>query len=393
MEKEIKTGKIPVMLWTTEVEPGAMDQIRNLSNFPFAFHHVAIMPDCHQGYGMPIGGVMATRGVIVPNAVGVDIGCGMSAAATSLTHIEMPVLKEIMSAVRRHIPLGFKHHEKPRPKELMPDPGGKGDWKKDMPVVAREYRNALYQLGTLGGGNHFIEFQKGSDGRIWVMVHSGSRNIGKQVADHYNRLAITLNEKWKSPVPKSWQLACLPEDHKEGQKYIREMNYCIAFAFASRRLMVETILGIMKDIFGRDFSHDPLINIAHNFASLEEHFGERVWVHRKGATQARRGQTGIVPGSQGSVSYIVEGLGNPSSFESCSHGAGRVMGRREAMRKLDLDTVKKEMDSRNIIHSIRSRRDLDEAPHAYKDIRQVMEEQSDLVKIRTELQPLAVIKG
>ncbi len=275
----------------------------------------------------------------------------------------------------------------------MPGKGRKKAWANEMPVVAREYRNALYQLGTLGGGNHFIEFQQGSDGFVWIMIHSGSRNIGKQVADHYNKVAIKLNESRPLPVPRSWQLAYLPAGHEEGRRYIREMQYCIDFAFASRQHMMDRIIDLMDREFGREFSCGSLISIAHNFASLEKHFGEKVWVHRKGATRAGKGQTGIIPGSQGTRSYIVEGLGNPESFESCSHGAGRVMGRNEAMRRLDLDAVKQELDRLNIIHSIRSKSDLDEAPHAYKDISKVMSEQEDLVEIRVELSPLAVIKG
>lgn len=394
MKKQVKTEKVPIMLWTDDVEPGAMEQIRNMANHPHAFHHVAVMPDCHQGYGMPIGGVMATREVIIPNAVGVDIGCGMTATRTSLESVDPALLKKIISQVRERIPLGFRHHQLAQPEDHMPvPPANISDWKQEMPVVAREYRAALHQVGTLGGGNHFIEFQNGSDGFIWMMIHSGSRNIGKQVADHYHRLAVTLNEKWKNPIPRSWQLQWLPLDHKEGQRYLNEMRYCLAFAFASRRLMTERVLEVLHDHLDASFSNEPMINIAHNYAAREKHFGMEVWVHRKGATRATRGEKGIIPGSQGAKSYIVEGKGNPESFSSCSHGAGRTMGRKEAMRKLDLKTVVRELDSMQILHSIRSQKDLDEAPHAYKDIRTVMDNQTDLVNILVELTPLAVIKG
>lgn len=384
-------GRLPIKLWLNEIEDGAMKQAVNLANLPFAFKHIVIMPDCHQGYGMPIGGVLATKGVIIPNAVGVDIGCGMSAVRTSLHNIEMNKLRIIMSCIRDLVPLGFKHHKKARDPERMPE--GKSMKIDDLPVVSREYNSALYQLGTLGGGNHFIEIQKGSDGFIWLMVHSGSRNIGKQVADHYNKLAMKLNDKWGESEYRKWQLAYLPGNSDEGIIYWNEMQFCIDFAFANRQLMIDNIISVFRNEFGEKIKFAPLINIAHNYASRENHFGEQVIVHRKGATQAKRGQTGIIPGSQGTNSYIVRGKGNMDSFESCSHGAGRVMGRKQAQRSLDLSKEIKDLDKKNILHSIRSKKDLDEAPSAYKDIKEVMRNQSDLVEIIVELKPMAVIKG
>ena len=248
------------------------------------------------------------------------------------------------------------------------------------------------QLASLGSGNHFIEIQKGSDGHIWIMIHSGSRNLGKQVADHYNKVAQQLNEKWFSSVTKEWELAFLPADSDEGQAYIREMNYCVDFALANRKLMMDKIMAIFE-ILNKTIDFEPMINIAHNYASLEHHFGKDVWVHRKGATLARKGTIGIIPGSQGTKSYIVEGKGNPESFESCSHGAGRMMGRKQAQKTLNLEEEIKKLDDQGIIHGIRNVKDLDEASGAYKDIDVVMENQSDLVDILVELTPLAVIKG
>lgn len=245
----------------------------------------------------------------------------------------------------------------------------------------------------MGGGNHFIEIQRGSDGHIWLMVHSGSRNIGKRVADYYNKLAIRKKDEWGSDIPKNWQLDFLPVDSEECQKYLIEMRYCVEFALASRKLMMKKIKEIFeKNTEGRLFLPE-MINIAHNYASFENHFGEDVIVHRKGATQARKGQWGIIPGSQGSKSYIVRGKGNPESFESCSHGAGRKLGRRQAQRILVLEEEIEKLDKKKILHSIRGRRDLDEAPSAYKDIDLVMENQKDLVDIEIELTPLAVVKG
>ena len=204
------TETIPIKMWLEDIEEGAMSQLRNLANLPFAFHHIAVMPDSHQGYGMPIGGVLAAKGMIIPNAVGVDIGCGMCAMRSDLESLDREPLKKILGQIKAAVPVGFDHHKDRQSDVYMP---GKR-FEKGV-VCEREYRHALFQVGTLGGGNHFIEIQKGSDGAIWVMVHSGSRNLGKQVADHYNRIAIRLNEEWGSPVPKEHQLAYLPEGSEE----------------------------------------------------------------------------------------------------------------------------------------------------------------------------------
>jgi len=389
----ITSEKLPVKMWTRDVEQGAMDQIINLANFPFAFGHIVILPDCHQGFGMPIGGVLPTEKVIVPNAVGVDIGCGMTAVRTSLTNVKQDVLKMIMAEIRRQVPLGFKHHEKAQDTSLMPDLRSSEFKIHELTVLAREYKNALYQLGTLGGGNHFIEIQKGADNFIWVMVHSGSRNIGKQVADFYNRLAVELNKKWNIRGTSDKQLAFLYLDSTEGQKYMAEMNYCIDFAFASRRLMLDRIMSIVADYIKDRIQFAEPINIAHNFASQETYHDHKLIIHRKGATQAFNGQLGIIPGSQGTESYIVRGKGNEESFNSCSHGAGRILGRRQAQRQLDLEKERASLEKKNILHSIFHKSDLDEAPGAYKNIKQVMAQQSDLVDILVELHPLAVIKG
>jgi len=387
MHKEIITEQAPIKLWLNDIEEGALNQAKNLANLPFTFKHVAIMPDAHEGYGMPIGGVLATREVIIPNAVGVDIGCGMCAVRTNLRVTNKKQLNVIMQLTRSMIPLGAKHHKKAQKDNLMPV-------RTELPPIAqREYTSARHQLGTLGGGNHFIEVQKGSDGFIWLMIHSGSRNIGKKVADHYNRMAVALNEKWKSPVPRNWQLAYLPLDDEAAHTYIEEMQYCVDFAFANRKLMMQRFKEAFSEVFHGRIQFGEMINIAHNYAAKEEHFQKKVWVHRKGATSALAGQTGIIPGSQGTQSYIVTGLGNPESFMSCSHGAGRVMGRRQAQRELDLMTEIGKLENKGIIHAVHTQRDLDEASGAYKDINLVMRNQQDLVTIMVELEPLAVIKG
>ena len=386
--KVISTEKKPIKMWLDTIEDGALQQARNLANLPFIHKHVAIMPDAHQGYGMPIGGVIATEGVIIPNAVGVDIGCGMCAVRTSLKDINIDMLKKVMGKIRDVVPVGFKHQSEKQDKNLMPAIpfNSEIDW-----IISQEYNSALSQLGTLGGGNHFIEIQKGNDGFVWIMIHSGSRNIGLKVAKYYNTIAKELNTKWMTSVPKEHDLAFLPTNTPEAKMYIAEMNYCVEFAFANRQLMLNRV----KAVFSRnlDVEFKPIINIAHNYARIENHFGKNVWIHRKGATSARTGEIGIIPSSQGTKSYIVRGLGNPESFMSCSHGAGRLMSRTKAKAGLVLADEIKKMDDAGVVHGIRHIEDLDEAPSAYKNIDVVMHNQKDLTEILVELTPLAVIKG
>ena len=384
MQRVITSEKVPIKLWLDELEEGALAQAKNVANLPFVFKHVAIMPDSHQGYGMPIGGVFASDGPIVPNAVGVDIGCGMCSLRTSLREISSDELMKVMGIARKLIPAGFKHHKEKQPLEWMPEP------KSITPVAEQEYESACFQVGTLGGGNHFIELQKGSDGFIWMMIHSGSRNIGYTVANHYNEKAKECNEKWYSGSSKD--LAFFPADSEPFHNYKAEMDYCIEFALSNRKLMMERMKESLVDVCP-DVEFSNFINKPHNFAAQEEHFGKQVMVHRKGATRARAGELGMIPGSQGTSSYIVRGLGNKDSFESCSHGAGRIMSRNQARRVLDFEQEKEQMEKSGILHAIRNRSDLDEAPGSYKDIRKVMDLQKDLVEIETELSPLAVIKG
>ena len=386
MKAVIKTERIPIKLWLEEkqVEEGALKQARNLANLPFAFKHIAIMPDTHQGYGMPIGAILATKGVVLPNAVGVDIGCGICALRTNLKDIRTVDLKEIMSIIRQTVPVGFKHHENQQDAALMPEKTGY------LPIVEQEYQSALYQIGTLGGGNHFIEIQKGSDGYIWIMVHSGSRNIGYTVANHYNNIAKEKNRTLGEKVPKD--LSFIPEDSEYFDLYWNEMNYCIAFALANRKLMMERVKLAFMEV-RLEVKFENFINKPHNFAAREAHFGESVIVHRKGATRARKGEWGMIPGSQGTQSFLVKGKGDARSFESCSHGAGRLMSRAQARKTLDLKAERKMLTDQGILHALRNRGDLDEAPSSYKDIDEVMANQKALVDVQITLQPLAVIKG
>jgi tRNA-splicing ligase RtcB len=386
MKTVIQTEGLPIKTWTLNIEEGALEQAKHLAMHPYGRFHVVLLPDVHEGFGMPIGAVFATQEVVVPNAVGVDIGCGMCAVQSNLhkDKVSKQMLQSWVDKIYQRIPVGFKHH---KTKQTLPDylsePAG--------PITEREWKEIPYQLGTLGGGNHFIEIQYDEEGFIWIMLHSGSRNIGKETAEYYNNLAKNLNSKLKHPIPPSWNLFALPIESKEGQDYLKEMQYCQNFARENRFHMMNQIMEIIGDSTGCRFN--PIINIHHNYASLEKHFGQNVWVHRKGAILADKGTIGIIPGSQGTPSFIVQGKGNSQSFKSSSHGAGRKMSRHQAIKHLDLETIKKRLDREGILHAIKKQKDLDEAPDCYKDIHVVIEEQKDLVEVLYTLKPLAVIKG
>lgn len=389
---EVKViNNVIVKNWATELDEHGRQEVDNICKLPFIHHHLALMPDAHGGKGMPIGGVLATKGVVIPNAVGVDIGCGMCAVKTNVRveDVTQEVLrKKILRGIRKQIPLGMAHHKQAQPEEYMPQ----GFDTDSMTVIRRELTSAHKQVGTLGGGNHFIEIQRDDEGWMWIMIHSGSRNLGKQVGDYYNNKAESLNRRWYSVVPSEINLPFLPLKTDEFRQYWAEMEYCVAFALCNRSLMMQRIEEVIGDtLSGAEF--EPIINIAHNYAAWENHFGENCIVHRKGATLATAGTTGIIPGSQGTCSYITEGLGNPESFMSCSHGAGRRLSRTAARNELSLEEEIGRLERLGVIHAIRGRDDLDEAAGAYKNIDEVMAAQSDLVRIRTRLSPIAVIKG
>lgn len=393
MNKVITSERIPVKLWLDDIEEGAMEQALNLARLPFAFHHIVLCPDAHQGYGMPIGGVLATHGVVIPNAVGVDIGCGMCAVPTSITDYTTEQfsprsiavrLKVAMGEIRKRVPVGFNHHTSPQVWEGF-------HRAPHVPIVEQELVAALRQLGTLGGGNHFMEIQYGDDGRVWLMLHSGSRNFGLKIANEYHAKAKALCKKYHSNISDP-DLAFLPLDTQEATEYLEAMQFALEFAAESRLRMIMAMQDAMRIAFGDVTFYDP-INVHHNYARMENHFGSNVMVHRKGATSARKDELGLIPGSQGTASYVVRGLGNPESFKSCSHGAGRKMGRKQACRELSLAGEIKRLDDMGVIHGIRVEKDLDEAAGAYKDIDVVMDNQTDLVDIVTKLRPLAVIKG
>ncbi|MHC6204502.1 RtcB family protein [Breznakiellaceae bacterium SP9] len=400
---ENNENKLPIISWCIETGPNMVEQAVHLANHPALRERVCLMPDAHVGYGMPIGGVIAGENALIPNAVGVDIGCGMGAIKTNLRaeqFTEKRTLREIITVIKSRIPVGEGHARKAAIEWI-----GFDAWQdtiRELPAWWTEKGHKLDRcnLGTLGGGNHFIEIQKSDTGDLWLMLHSGSRNIGQRIANHYHTEAKKLNAAMGVELPDT-HLAFLPADSETGQQYIRDMNHALAYALENRRLMMEELKTIMAEFFPA-VDYEREINIHHNYAALEEHSGGRYWVHRKGATSARSGEAGIIPGSMGTSSYIVEGLGNPASFMSCSHGAGRRLGRSEANRSLTVEECDAAMGDvvydRFGFSKVRGTdgkklHDLSEAPLAYKNIDTVIEAESDLIKPLVRLQPLAVVKG
>jgi tRNA-splicing ligase RtcB (3'-phosphate/5'-hydroxy nucleic acid ligase) len=376
------TNRVPIKMWA-EADEMTMEQARHLANLPFAFRHIALMPDAHVGYGMPIGGVLAAEKVVIPNAVGVDIGCGMRLWRTGVTVDEfLPVRDKILSDIQRSVPTGFGRHQTPRDIPEMPDI----EHLHEQEAVAR------MSIGTLGGGNHFIEVQKDAEGNVWAMLHSGSRNLGKTTCDRYNKIARTLNAKWHTGVPDEWQLAFLPMDSDEGQEYIAAMTYALVFANANRAAMQRAVIEAFTRHLPSAVDPDTTVDIHHNYAAMEHHFGRDLMVHRKGAVKAR-GPV-IIPGSMGSASYFCTGLDNPDSFSSCSHGAGRAMGRKQACREISAESVILEMREADIaLFKVKKDDVAEESRAAYKDIEDVMAHQSHLVRPDVRLTPLGVVKG
>lgn len=382
MEWVKETSGIPIKSWCKNVENEAMEQANNLAQLPFAFRYIMLMPDCHAGYGMPIGGVLATKNVIIPNAVGVDIGCGMCAVKTDcIKEIGLSIVKKIIGKLREVVPVGFDHHETNQDWDGFRDA-------PDIQIIQQQIESAKKQIGTLGGGNHFIEIQRGDDSHIWLMLHSGSRNFGYKIAKEYHEKAKVLCERWFSRIPNK-DLSFLPMGSREFSEYFKAMEFALNFACANRGLMMEKFKNIIASELKCDFIQE--INIHHNYARFENHYKQNVIVHRKGATSAKKDEWGIIPGSQGTESYIVKGLGSPESFMSCSHGAGRKMGRRQAKKELNLTEQQNKL--KGIVHSVRNIDDLDEAPDSYKDINEVIQSQLDLIDVMVKLTPLGVLKG
>ena len=414
--KEDVQVKLPIKSWCKDVEDEALKQAINLANHPTIQMHVALMPDCHVGYGMPIGGVVASKDAVIPNAVGVDIGCGMCAVQTNIDagHLtDKSKIRAILNDIKDKVPVGEGHAHK-RPQKWSgfsdylkilgmsdDDVYRYDDAKLPQWLSRRCWELAKANLGTLGGGNHFIEIQSDQKGKVWLMLHSGSRNLGHTVATYYHKIAQIENSKDKIVLP-DHNLAFLSTDSESGRNYIRDMNFALRYAMENRSKMMMVFKNALADHLPNiDFVEE--INIHHNYAALETHNDTPVWIHRKGATSAKNDEMGIIPGSMGTSSYIVKGLGNNESFESCSHGAGRRMGRMQACRSLsveDCDAAMKDVvfdrwkTARKFGKRSKSKLlDLGEAPLAYKNIDEVIQAQLDLIEPMVKLEPLGVIKG
>jgi len=385
IQRVITDAGAPVKIWTTDVEEEAEKQLRNIAGLPFIFHHVAVMPDVHFGKGATVGSVIATRDAVIPAAVGVDIGCGMAAVQTDLTSNDFGEgdAAALRKSIERGVPVGFNSHKRPSDGAL--------EWAKEH-SDSRLSEKALCQLGTLGGGNHFIELCTDEHDRVWIMLHSGSRNLGKTLAEsHINRAKKIAEQHFTQLADRD--LAHFSRGTPEFDAYRRDVLFAQDYAFENRKLMLDEIVRSMRHHFakrGRDVVFDEPINCHHNYLAFEHHFGEDVIVTRKGAIRAREGDRGIIPGSMGTRSYIVRGLGNEESFTSSSHGAGRRMSRTKARKTFTVDDLKKQTAG------VECRKDeavIDEIPAAYKDIDQVIESQSDLVAVEHTLKQFLCVKG
>lgn len=389
---------VPIYVWLTgisDVEEGCLHQAYNLSNLPFVLDRIVLMPDTHQGFGMPIGGVLASKAMIIPNAVGVDIGCGVAFRRTSLKTgaISRETLGNWLDQIMQLIPQGFAHHKKQQRCSALDKFVKEHGEEKRHTTLWTEISRGYNQIGTLGGGNHFIEFQEDQDGSLCLMVHSGSRNFGYQVARYFNDLAKRGRKKWNSSVPKEAALDFLPEETQEAVSYINWMKLACDFARENRSRMMDVICGVIGET-QPDLEIRENIDVHHNDVNRENHQGQWVWVHRKGAVRAAEGEVCVIPGAMGRSSYVVRGLGNKLSFESCSHGAGRAMSRKEAIRRFSPPAVIRELSEQGILLGKARLKDVgEEAPAAYKDIEFVMEQQKDLIQVVNRLTAKAVMKG
>ncbi len=388
-------GGVPIKAWTAGVvfDPKAESQLRNVAMLPFVHHHVAVMPDAHAGAGATVGSVIATAGAVIPAAVGVDIGCGMIAARTSLTASQLPDgLSGLRLAIEAAVPVG-------RGAWPVPPSGPSESWAAMAPGYAAIVAKApsvdrgatVEQLGTLGGGNHFIELCLDEEDRVWVMLHSGSRGVGNRIGSHFIELARREMERWFIHLPDK-DLAYLPEGSEHFDDYVEAVSWAQRYASENRRLMMAAVVSALRASGALpDFdARVEAVDCHHNYVAREHHFGKSVLVTRKGAVRAGKGELGIIPGSMGAKSFIVRGLGHPESFESSSHGAGRIMSRTEAKKRFTVE------DHAAATAGIECRKDaevIDETPGAYKPIDDVMRAQRDLVEIAHTLRQVVCVKG
>ncbi len=402
-------SKVPMKIWQSSyeaIDENCLLQAENLSKLPFAHKWIALMPDTHAGKGMPIGGVIACDGVVIPNAVGVDIGCGMGFVETD---IPVSVLRETVTGsgtlvqqicgdILRNIPTGFAHYKSRQNSQVLDRAKEEMNRYEADKELIPQIEEGYYQAGTLGGGNHFIELQQDEDGKCCIMLHSGSRHFGNVVGQYFNKIASELNKKWYSSVDPGWNLHFLPVDTDEGKRYIEWMQLSMDFAYENRNIMLskvkETFTKYVLKYTGVQPNFSGEINCHHNYAALENHFGKDVWVHRKGAIRAREGEMGIIPGAMGSYSYIVRGKGNEQSFMSSSHGAGRKYSRTSAVATFPVEKVMCDLKEQNVVLAKHNKSDVaEESRFAYKDIDDVMENQKELTEPVKKLFTVGVVKG
>lgn len=391
-----EAGKVPIKSWTNgvELQQQALEQLHNTSQLPFIHKHVAAMPDVHWGMGATIGSVIPTKGAIIPAAVGVDIGCGMVAIKTSVKAEQLPDnLRGMRMAIEAAVPVGQSQHSRT---DHIPNADKLNYQFLKLTELEPSLNKRLSvekfakQLGTLGGGNHFIEICLDENDQVWIMLHSGSRGTGNIVGTHFIQQAKKEMERHFIQLSDQ-NLSYLVEGSEHYDNYVFAVGLMQDYAFHNRQVMLQLVKEAIIPFMPPDYEIvDEAINCHHNYVEKENHFGENVWVTRKGAVRARKGDLGIIPGSMGAKSYIVRGLGNPDSFCSCSHGAGRMMSRGKAKEVITVEQHKKAMEG------IEARLDagvLDESPAAYKDIDAVMEAQKDLVEIVHILHQIVNIKG
>jgi tRNA-splicing ligase RtcB len=395
MHKYIESSGVPIKAWTdgVPVEAEARAQLRNIAELPFVHGHIAVMPDVHLGRGATVGSVIPTKGAIIPAAVGVDIGCGMAAVMTSLTASQLPdSLKAIRAGIESVIPVGqASHKQPPRRSEAAWYARHKSGYEAieaKHPKIA-EKKSASLQIGTLGGGNHFIELCLDEADRVWVMLHSGSRNIGNRIGTYFISKAKEEVEAAGLRLPDR-DLAWLGEGSQSFNDYVEAVGWAQDYARSNREVMMAAVIAVLRKTWGDLQTLDVAVNCHHNYVEREEHFGERVWLTRKGAVRARKGELGIIPGSMGARSFIVRGLGNPESFESCSHGAGRAMSRTAAKERF---TLEEHIAATAHVECRKDTGVIDETPMAYKDIDAVMAAQADLVEVVHTLRQVVCVKG
>lgn len=396
----------PIKMWTegVPVEDGAKAQLRKTAQLPFIYSHIAVMPDVHVGIGSTVGSVIPTKNAIIPAAVGVDIGCGMMAARTTLNASDLPdTLSPLRSAIEKAVPHGMS---KTRGRGSNRDKGSWGEapdasqeaWKSLVDRFDRicdkyprlKNTNNLNHLGTLGTGNHFVEVCLDEENRVWFMLHSGSRGVGNAIGRHFIELAKKDMEMWFINLPDK-DLSYFPEGTEHFNDYVEAVDWAQNFAFANRQVMMRHLIAAAREVIAKPFEADvEAVNCHHNYVTRENHFGENIFVTRKGAVRAAKGAMGIIPGSMGARSYIVRGLGNEESFHSCSHGAGRVMSRTEAKKRVSLE---EHIEATAHVECRKDKDVIDETPAAYKDIDAVMEAQKDLVEVVHTLRQIVCVKG